>query len=185
MNRPGNKRQRRKLGSIERDILRELTVGDLLYAHLLSARSTKQFHKLARERAMYRYRRKLAIERLENLNYINTHGKRLSISKEGLGALGGTIGKTHTLLETQPWDHKWRIVAFDIPEKYAALRDKIRKILKEAGFVKLQQSIWIFPHECDELIQLIKDESGLSKYILYGLLERIEDEERLKKLFRL
>ncbi len=89
------------------------------------------------------------------------------------------------LLQTNAWDGKWRIVAFDIPEKYSALRDKVRRILKQAGFIKLQHSVWIFPHECEELAQLIKEESRLSNYILYGRLDRIENESGLKKAFHL
>jgi len=179
-----NKRTR-QLGAIERDVLNELTFGDLLYGFLLSSRSTKRFYKLARERANHRYRRKLAIERLMELDYIHARGERLNITGAGQNALGQAVGKTLNLLKTKTWDHKWRIATFDIPEAYAPLRNKVRTILKRAGFVKLQHSIWIFPHECEEVVQLIKTESRLSKYILYGVLDRIEDENRLKKLFHL
>lgn len=174
-----------KIGSIERDILDKLSVGDLLYSFLLSAHSTRRFYELARERASYRYRRKLAIDQLLELDYVRAAGEKLSITETGRGALGESISKAKNLLATKKWDHKWRMAAFDIPEKYAALRNRVRDILKKAGFIKLQHSVWIFPHDCEELIRLIKDESRLSKHILYGVLERIEDEERLKKLFRL
>ncbi|KKW19679.1 MAG: hypothetical protein UY63_C0008G0039 [Parcubacteria group bacterium GW2011_GWA2_51_10] len=176
---------RARLGSIERDILEELTLGDMMYSFLLSGRSTKQFYRLARERATYRYRRKLAIQRLIEFEYIRERGKYLGITRGGRNALGVSIDETHRLLSTAVWDHKWRIATFDIPEKYRLLRDKVRAVLKKAGFVKLQQSIWVFPHECEELVQLIKEESRLSRYILYGVLSRIEGEERLKKLFSL
>ena len=141
--------------------------------------------KIARERATYRHRRKLAIERLINADYVERRGSRISLTPYGRGVLASAIDKTLGLLKTKAWDYKWRIVAFDIPEKYAELRNKVRTILKRAGFVKLQHSIWIFPHECGDLVQLIKNESQLSRYILYGVLERIEDEQRIKKLFRL
>ncbi|MDO8553133.1 MAG: hypothetical protein Q7S01_06470 [bacterium] len=173
------------LGAIEREILSELSLGDILYGFLLSARSTRRFYKLAHERAAYRHRRKRALDRLIELNYINSAGARLSITDNGRTALGETVSKTFGLLKTQKWDHKWRVAIFDIPEIYAPLRRKIRDILKRAGFVKLQQSVWIFPHECNELIQLIKAESQLSRYVLYGVLDHIEGEERLRKLFRL
>lgn len=175
----------RKLGSIERDVLNELSFGDLLYGFLLSSRSTKRFYKLARERAAYRYRRKLAVERLIELDHVKAAGERLSITRSGRNALGEIVSKIHNLLATKKWDHKWRIATFDIPEKYTALRNKVRYTLKKAGFVKLQHSVWIFPHDCEELVRLIKNESQLSKYILYGVLERIDGEESLKKLFHL
>ncbi|RJQ35457.1 CRISPR-associated endonuclease Cas2 [Candidatus Parcubacteria bacterium] len=181
----GPKTRRHKLGPQARDILQELTLGDLLYAHLTSAGSTKTFYKTAHERAAARYRQKKTIERLEMWGYIERIDESLSITKDGALALGSVTNKTRLLLTSKTWDHKWRLATFDIPEKYAPLRNKVREILKKAGFVLLQQSVWVFPHECEELVQLIKQESKLSQYILYGVLERIENEERLKKIFGL
>src|SRR3989338_1597585 len=175
----------RRLGPIEKDILNELTLGDLLYSFLLSGHSTRQFFKLAHERATYRHRRKLAIERLAREQFIQIRGSRLSITETGQNALGQVVSNTFALLKKAAWDRKLRIVVFDIPEPYAALRNMVRGILKKAGFLKLQQSVWVFPHECEELVTLIKTESRLSQYILYGVLERIEDEDRLRRLFRL
>src|SRR3989338_640926 len=180
-----SRKRKRQLGAIERDILEDLTFGDLLYSFLLSGRSTRQFYKLARERAAYRHRRKIAIQRLIELEYMRPIGEKLSITHDGKNALGQIALDTFKLLKTSAWDYKWRIAIFDIPEKYAPLRNKVRNILKTAGFVQLQQSVWVFPHECEDLVRLIKEESRLSNYILYGVLERIEDEDRLKKLFRL
>jgi hypothetical protein len=182
----GQKRRRaRKLGRVERDILKELSFGDFLYSALLSARSTKLFYKLARERATNRYRRKLAIERLKELEFIEERSERLSITDTGRSAIGTAIESNRKLLETEQWDYKWRIAVFDIPEKYSSLRKKVRDILRNAGFVKLQQSIWIFPHDCEELVRLIKSESRLSEFILYGVLEKIEGSDRLKRIFKL
>ncbi|HEY4516799.1 MAG TPA: CRISPR-associated endonuclease Cas2 [Candidatus Paceibacterota bacterium] len=179
------KTRRRQLGAIERGVLEELSAGDLLYGFLLSARSSRRMYRLARERANDRYRRKKAIQRLIELEYIEERGKHLSITEGGTNVLGSAIEKNLALLTERAWDHKWRIAVFDIPEIYAPLRAKVRHILKRAGFVMLQQSVWVFPHECEELVQLIKSESQLSQYILYGVLDRIENEDRLKKLFSL
>jgi len=178
-------KKRRRLGNYERDILEHLSLGDLLYAHLHSARSTKRFYKLARERATERYRRKKAMERLEHMGYVKRVAESLTITEDGRTALGAATMKTRDLLGSEKWDLKWRVAAFDIPEKFAVLRNRVRFILKRAGFIQLQHSVWVFPHECEELIQLIKHESKLTPYILYGVLERIENEERLKKLFKL
>src|SRR3989344_5550743 len=101
-----NKRTR-QLGAIERDVLNELSFGDTLYGFLLSARSTRRMFTLAREHANYRYRRKLAIERLIALDYIRTRGERLNITGAGQNALGQAVGKTLELLKTRKWDTKW------------------------------------------------------------------------------
>jgi len=182
---PRRRRYVRRLGSIERELLEELSAGDLLYGFLLSARSTRRMFRLARERAAYRQRRKQAIQRLIDEEFINSSANRLSISESGKGALGVAIGIARSLAEKKVWDGKWRIVVFDIPEKYAALRNRIRTLLKKIGFVQLQQSVWVFPYECEDLTLMIKKESDLSAYILYGVLERIDDESRLKRAFGL
>ena len=156
-----------------------------MYSFLLSAHSTKRFYKLAHERATQRYRRKLAIARLLDENFIQKQSDRLSITHDGRSALGDVVARTLELVNKKAWDHKWRVAAFDIPEKYSTLRDKVRAVLKRAGFVKLQHSVWIFPHDCEELVLLIKEESRLSKHILYGVLDKIDDDMRLKRLFSL
>ncbi|PIR82679.1 CRISPR-associated endonuclease Cas2 [Candidatus Kaiserbacteria bacterium CG10_big_fil_rev_8_21_14_0_10_59_10] len=178
-------RRRRRLGAIEREMLTELSAGDLFVGYLLSAGSIRRMYKVARDNAAYRYRRKQAMERLLEDNFVRRAGKRLSITSDGRNALGDIVRETHALLRTKRWDGKWRIVIFDIPERYRELRDKVRYALKKAGFAQLQQSVWIFPHECKELIQLIQKESQLSKYILYGVMERVEGERTFRKLFKL
>jgi len=175
--------RRRRLGAIERDVLEELSAGDMLYGMLLSGRSTRRMFKLARERATHRYRRNLAIQRLQELDYIRAAGERLTLTGSGHSALGTAADATRQSITEAAWDGKWRIVAFDIPEKYRDLRAKVRHILRKAGFMRLQHSIWIFPHECKELVGLIKTESRLSQYILYGTLQEIEGSKALRTAF--
>lgn len=175
----------RKFGRIERDILQDLTFGDLAYAHLCSGTSRTRFYQLARERATERYRRKRAIDRLKIHGFISSNGEMVHITDAGSMSLGSLADKNRTLLDQQIWDRKWRIAAFDIPERLAPLRAQVRGILKRAGFIKFQQSVWIFPHECRDLVQLIKSDPRVAPYIMYGVLESVEGESRLKKIFNL
>ncbi|MBI4094137.1 hypothetical protein HY417_04185 [Candidatus Kaiserbacteria bacterium] len=179
-----SKRRAPKLGRVQREILAELSGGDLLVGFLLSGRSTKRMFRIARERAMYRHRRKRVIEGLAELEYLRMQGERLSITEKGKSILGDVVETTRKTLKIRAWDGKWRVVIFDIPEVYASLRDRVRGILKRAGFEQLQQSVWIFPHECEELVRFIREEPRLSRYVLYGVLDRIQGDERLKRLFK-
>lgn len=43
----------------------------------------------------------------------------------------------------EKWDGYWRIVIFDIPEKQRVVRNLLRRKLKEWGFKKWQQSVWV------------------------------------------
>ncbi len=50
-----------------------------------------------------------------------------------------------TLTMTQPWDGKWRLVMYDIPQSNNSARDQIRRLIKQLGFVQIQQSVWAHP----------------------------------------
>lgn len=45
----------------------------------------------------------------------------------------------------RPWDGKWRMVLFDIPETDRKLRDTLRRHLLARHFGYLQDSVWISP----------------------------------------
>ena len=54
--------------------------------------------------------------------------------------------------QPQEWDHLWRLVIFDIPERLR-LRRVIWRELKELGFYKLQQSVYAHPHDCSDFTE--------------------------------
>ncbi len=62
---------------------------------------------------------------------------------------------------TQPWDGKWRLVMYDIPENKRNARAQIRRLIKQLGFVQLQQSVWAHPLPCLEQFELIKEANKL------------------------
>ena len=83
------------------------------------------------------------------------------------------------------WDEKWRIVIFDVPEKYKSSRERFRKILQKAGFLRLQDSVWIHPYECEELIAFMRKELRLGGSVLYLIVEGLEGEVRVREHFKL
>jgi len=83
------------------------------------------------------------------------------------------------------WDGRWRVVMFDVYESRRNIRDKFRSQLKEYGFVQLQRSVWIYPYECEEFAMLIKTDNNFGKNVRYGVLEALEGDANLRKLFKL
>ncbi len=83
------------------------------------------------------------------------------------------------------WDKKWRIVIFDIPEKKRGRRDEIRRLLTLAGFYKLQNSVWVYPHDCEDIIGLLKADLGVGKDVLYIIADEIENDKYLRQHFSL
>jgi DNA-binding transcriptional regulator PaaX len=76
-------------------------------------------------------------------------------------------------------------VVFDIPEKLKRGRDALREKLKELGFYELQKSVFVFPYECRDEIEFIIEIFELRKYVRFGVLEEIDNELHLKKIFEL
>lgn len=88
-------------------------------------------------------------------------------------------------LKKEKWDKKWRMVSFDIPEKYKNGRDVLRRKLKKVGFCELQKSVLITPYDCkEEIFDLVKH-FELDKYVRFGVLEFVDNELYLKKVFKL
>ena len=89
------------------------------------------------------------------------------------------------IIKRENWDGRWRVVIFDIPEKIKKARDALREKLKELGFYELQKSVLVFPYQCQDEIEFIIEFFNLRKYVRFGILEYIDNELHLKKIFKL
>lgn len=83
------------------------------------------------------------------------------------------------------WDGRWFLVFFDVPEIQRNKRDYLRKFLKRIGFYQYQQSVYIFPYECEKEVVLIKKIVEGAKYMKYIIAQKIEDEDKIKQYFGL
>ncbi|MBI4449559.1 hypothetical protein HY634_00710 [Candidatus Uhrbacteria bacterium] len=75
------------------------------------------------------------------------------------------------------WDGKWRLVVFDVPEKRRHLRDHLRTYLKRLGFYPLQQSAWLFPYPCEDVVRLMKVDLGLGHMVQCVTYRGFEDRD--------
>lgn len=83
------------------------------------------------------------------------------------------------------WDRKWRVIIFDIPDKKRRIRDHIRYLFKSAGFYLLQESVWVYPYDCEDIIALLKTDFGVGKDMLYLIVEELENDRHLREEFSL
>ena len=88
-------------------------------------------------------------------------------------------------IKDQKWDGKWRIVIFDIPEEQKKERDAFRFRLKRLGFHELQRSVFVHPHECQDEIEFFAEFYNIVENVRFGILEKIDNEMRLKTTFDL
>lgn len=113
-------------------------------------------------------------------------GIKLSLTKKG-SKLAQELDKKENLYLKKPkrWDGKWRIVIFDVWERRRDVRDKLRNLLQKAGFIKIQDSVWVYPYDCEELFTFLRVDLRLGKGMLYIVAEEVEHDEQLRSHFRL
>ncbi len=129
------------------------------------------------------------IGRLIRQGYIQKEGDRYRITDSGRKRLDQALRTAQLTLvqkvRSKKWDKKWRIVIFDVKEKRRSVRDELRSLLITTGFVKLQDSVWVYPHRCDEMIALLKFHLTLGRDLVYIVADGIEGDETLRRQFNL
>jgi len=81
------------------------------------------------------------------------------------------------------WDKKWRLVIFDVPESKKKNRDILRRKLIEIGFVRLQDSVFIFPFDCKAIIDYFISLLNIKTNVQYIIAETVETEINLVDTF--
>lgn len=88
-------------------------------------------------------------------------------------------------IKKEDWDGKWRVIFFDIPEKQRVHRDILREKIKNLGFYELQKSVFVFPYKCENEIEFLIEFYKISKWVRFGILEKIDNDVYLKKFFNI
>ena len=109
----------------------------------------------------------------------------LRITEEGKRFLRTADGGYTPISKPRRWDKKWRILIFDIREERRGLREKIRNTLISLGFKRLQDSVWVYPYDCEDLVALLKADFKIGKDLLYIIADEIENDAFLKEEFGL
>lgn len=115
--------------------------------------------------------------------YIKNGKQMMVLTEKGKLYYAKLSGKQKEI--KKKWDKKWRVVIFDITEKQQYKRSLVREAIKNFGFIRLQNSVWIYPYDCEELITLLKGEVKLGSELLYLVAGKVEQDEWLRKKFKL
>ncbi|MBI2099969.1 MAG: hypothetical protein HYT48_01350 [Candidatus Vogelbacteria bacterium] len=109
----------------------------------------------------------------------------LSLTKSGERELEKYELEEISIPRPKRWDGQYRVIIFDIKEYRRKVRDEIRLWLIHLGFVRLQDSVWVYPYECQEIITLLKTKFQVGKDLLYLTVKSIENDMWLKRHFDL
>lgn len=182
------KRAKKRLG---RETLKKIVLGTVATAGVLSvalvAPNTLQILKTFGVKP-YKRRKELikrVYDKLINQGYLIRKNGFLEITEKGSLTLELLSGGKVKLKKPRKWDKKWRILIFDIDEKRRPKRDKLRRSLISVGFMRLQDSVWIYPYDCEDFVALLKKDFKLGKELLYLIVEEIEGDSFLRQWFDL
>jgi DNA-binding transcriptional regulator PaaX len=158
----------------------------------VSAVAPNMFQLFGRTGALTRlkYRSKSVLARLKykgEIEFVERDGKKyvqltdrgekiLNLNREKLKLTGNKPKK---------WDRRYRLVMFDVPEKRRKIRKLLRFEMQEVGFLRVQDSVWVYPFDCEEFIALLKAELRIGKDVLYAVVEEIENDKCIRKHFNL
>ena len=91
----------------------------------------------------------------------------------------------YEIKKPKKWDARWRVLIFDISEQKKPVREKLRRTLIHVGCMRLQDSVWIYPYDCEDLIALLKVDFQIGKDLIYMIVEHLENDSKLRNHFGL
>lgn len=113
------------------------------------------------------------------------NGKKYQMTSRGESLLRRWQFTDFKLRKPIKWDKKWRVMIFDIPEKKKKMRDDLTLLFRQAGIRRLQNSVWIYPYDCEDVITLLKTDFGIGKNLLYMIVDELENDKYLREEFNL
>ena len=178
--------KRKRKQDIQTAVLEVVAAAAILSTVIVAPSILQVFDKLG----IIGKRRKEGITRARNKLLKNGLLKKdskglLIITEAGRKKLSLQKFSHYRIEKPRKWDGRWRVITFDIPERRKKIRDQVRLTLTNIGFVRLQDSVWVYPYNCEDLIALLKSDMGIGKDLLYLIVDSIENDTILKKHFDL
>lgn len=185
----GAKRER-QWGAFQKAMLVAVAVGGVIViaAAIPNAAQLLKYFPGYKKGSRFNYQTKSALGRLAEKKlvvFVEESGKRYArITEKGERMLQMEMEKK-AVGKKRKWDRRWRVIVFDIPERRKSIRVRLRRFMQEYGFVRLQDSVWVYPYDCEDLIALVKADFHIGADVLYMIVERLERDKHLREHFNL
>lgn len=112
-------------------------------------------------------------------------GWRLELTDKGLEEFSRYKMREKLIKRARNWNGKWHLLIFDIPEERKNIRHQVRRTLASFGFYRLQDSVWVYPDECEDVLELLRTKYHVRYEALYIKAEKIVKDQWLRKHFGL
>ncbi|KKQ91408.1 MAG: Transcriptional regulator, PaaX family [Candidatus Azambacteria bacterium GW2011_GWA2_39_10] len=180
--------------SLAADVLLMVAAGPIILASLFLPNAPQMLKPLLKlHRNWNKIKRQRIYEAIGRLNKkrlveLDQRGNELylKITENGKKLIKNFDYDNIELSYDKKWDKKWRMVVFDIPEKKSKERRAFSTKLKGLGFYPLQESVFIYPYDCQNEIDFICNFLSIDNYVNYCTLETLDKKEGdLRKFFDL
>ena len=183
-----DKKSSSKKGDIARLILGTIGMAGILVAGIVAP----GIFKILPNRKRYSYSKKSldrSLENLKNRGLIKFVPGRISwrveLTERGQAEFFAYEMKEKILKPPKHWNGEWHLLVFDIEETRKKVRDNVRHALVNLGFIRLQDSVWVFPYPCEEVLELLRTKYGVRHEALYVCARKIAKDKWLRKHFDL
>ncbi len=185
--------QKQKRVPITNLLLRSFAIAGVISVALVAPkmiRLLKHLDRPAKNRAQLYQRIRQGVIRLEEGGFVTVSGergaRRILITEKGRKTMVEIEFGEYTIQEQAFWDGKWRVFIFDISERRRRIRNQLRRLLDGAGFVRIQDSVWVYPYPCDEFVSLVRAhlKSGVGEVRSF-VAEALESDKSLREHFHL
>jgi len=178
-------RKRKRKQDIQHAVLATIAISGLLAWAAIAPNTLQLLRYVPKDKFKFLYRTKTATARIVAKGlavWVERDGKKyLRITEKGRKEFAFEQAKVSLKNQKKKWDGRWRMVAFDIPERRRAVRFHLREIMREIGFTRLQDSVWVYPYDCEDFIALLKAELKIGKDVLYAIADTVENDKHLRQ----
>ena len=116
-------------GELAKDILKGLALGGLIVSSFALPNLPQIFHLFGVGSSKERFKVKRSISKLQKKKLVIIYEKDgmdvVEITKEGEKKISKYKLEEMKILRPKKWDGKWRIIIFDIPEKFKKARNAL------------------------------------------------------------
>jgi DNA-binding transcriptional regulator PaaX len=174
-----------KIGKNEKEILQAIGVGAIVLGTLLIPGLPMALTQLKDSGKAGKQNTKRSIKRLEEKDILYLSGDKIKLTKKGRELLKRIEAEDIVIEKPDKWDNVWHVVAYDIPDDDKPERDYFRTKLEELGFLKVQESIYVFPYDCVQEIAVFAQSLGISPYVLHLTTSKLPRQKEYVKKFDL
>lgn len=115
---------------------------------------------------------KSSLKYLKTQKYIkivkkNKDEYKIYLEKKGDKRILKEIFNNLKISQSIKWDDCWRIIIFDIPDEHKWAREGFREKLKMMGFYPLQESVFIYPYDCQGELEFLCKVFNISDFVRF------------------